>query len=340
MGIADGVGGWSRSNNSNIHPTPSALFAKRLMHNCVLELAVPPLLSASPLASLAYFASKSQPKPERMVLVRPMDTLPFFRLTTSSRQSSLETELEDELEQLSQGIDVLQILERAYDNTLKSAQSPKTLNNNGHAQEGGRQDETAGSSTALLAVLDHLPRYSDVASASASGGVENGPGTMKNYAAGSMSISFTTEEADKEMGYDAAIRIVHVGDCMGMLVRDEDIVWRTEEMWWNVRSFSFILSPSSSFRFVFHSFSRPFLFLPSGLHFLPYIPPPFLAFIPVSLLPHLLSSLILTPFLPVQHPSPTRPANTAPPTLSNGAHVHRPREEGRHPHPRKRRVER
>lgn len=27
-------------------------------------------------------------------------------------------------------------------------------------------------------------------------------------------------------GYDAAIRIVHVGECMGMLVCDEDIVWR------------------------------------------------------------------------------------------------------------------
>jgi len=84
-------------------------------------------------------------------------------------------------------------------------------------------------------VLDHLPRYSDVASASASAGVSvgasDGPGMMKNYAAGSMSVSFTSEEADKGMGCDAAIRIVHVGDCMGMLVRDEDIVWRTEEIW-------------------------------------------------------------------------------------------------------------
>ena len=49
----------------------------------------------------------------------------------------------------------------------------------------------AGSSTALLAVLDHLPIYSDVASA----GVEKGPPrTMKKYAAGSMSISFTSEK--------------------------------------------------------------------------------------------------------------------------------------------------
>ena len=32
----------------------------------------------------------------------------------------------------------------------------------------------------------------------------------------------------------AVIRIAHLGDCMGMLIRGEEIVWRTEEMWWNV----------------------------------------------------------------------------------------------------------
>jgi hypothetical protein len=37
----------------------------------------------------------------------------------------------------------------------------------------------AGSSTALLAMLDHLPRYSNVASASALGGVENRPRTTQ-----------------------------------------------------------------------------------------------------------------------------------------------------------------
>ena len=55
---------------------------------------------------------------------------------------------------------------------------------------------------------------SDITSASASAGVEKGPGTMKNYAAGSVSISFTSEEVVKEMGCDVAIQIVHVGDCM------------------------------------------------------------------------------------------------------------------------------
>lgn len=47
------------------------------------------------------------------------------------------------------------------------------------------------------------------------------------------------EECEGE--YDAVIKIAHVGDCMGMLVRDEEIVWRTEEMWWDVRvSFRFV----------------------------------------------------------------------------------------------------
>ena len=246
MGIADGVGGWSRSNNNRGHPTPSALFAKRLMHNCAAELSVPPLLSASPLplspSPLPPFTPN--PNPNRNAWYWSDLRTPSPPPSSSSQQRSLETELEDELEQLSQGIDVLQILERAYDNTLKSAQTPKSINNTRHEhqeEEGERQDETAGSSTALLAVLDHLPMYSDVASASASGGVEKDqPGTTKNYAAGSMSVSFTSEEADKGMGCDAAIRIVHVGDCMGMLVRDEDIVWRTEEMWWNVRFLFFL----------------------------------------------------------------------------------------------------
>lgn len=35
-------------------------------------------------------------------------------------------------------------------------------------------------------------------------------------------------------GGKAVMRIAHLGDCMGMLIRGEQVVWRTEEMWWNV----------------------------------------------------------------------------------------------------------
>ena len=44
------------------------------------------------------------------------------------------------------------------------------------------------------------------------------------------------EEPSKQGDYDAVMKIAHVGDCMGMLVRDEEIVWRSEEMWWSVSS--------------------------------------------------------------------------------------------------------
>lgn len=43
------------------------------------------------------------------------------------------------------------------------------------------------------------------------------------------------------------IRIAHLGDCMGMLIRGEEIVWRTEEMWWNFNT-PVQLGPSSSTR--------------------------------------------------------------------------------------------
>ena len=116
---------------------------------------------------------------------------------SSSRQWSLETEPEDELKQLSQGTNVLQIQEEAYDNTFKSAQSPKPINNR-HMEEG--QDKTAGSSTALLTVLNHLPRYPDLASA----GVEKGPGMTKNYAADSCPSPLTVKKLIK--GWDGTLR--------------------------------------------------------------------------------------------------------------------------------------
>jgi len=45
--------------------------------------------------------------------------------------------------------------------------------------------------------------------------------------------------------HDAVIRIAHLGDCMGMLVRGDDIVWRSEEMWWAFNT-PLQLGPASS----------------------------------------------------------------------------------------------
>ncbi|KAI0028658.1 hypothetical protein K488DRAFT_13655, partial [Vararia minispora EC-137] len=64
-----------------------------------------------------------------------------------------------------------------------------------------------GSSTALLAVLD-----------SASAGPHPHP---------------APEVSPPAPGCDAVLKIAHLGDCMGMLVRGEEIVWRSDEMWWS-----------------------------------------------------------------------------------------------------------
>ena len=91
--------------------------------------------------------------------------------------------------------------------------------------------------------------FSDVTSASAPARVEKGPpGTMKNYTGGSMSISFTSKEAEKGMRCDTNSSLWRFCGYVSM-------VWRTEEMWWNVRSIFF----SSS---VLTFFSLPLLSFP------------------------------------------------------------------------------
>jgi hypothetical protein len=169
--------------------------------------------------------------------------------------SALEEDLEESLEELSEGVDVLQILERAYDLTLKAhvvpavhlspnvSRSPSPDSStyppsNGqvpskpmHIPNSPSKPRTgsfskspkiemvplmSGSSTALLAVLDHVPRS------------EMGQSTRD-----STLPSISTTNLETADGYHAVIKIAHVGDCMGMLVRGEEIVWRSEEMWWN-----------------------------------------------------------------------------------------------------------
>ncbi|KAG6819221.1 hypothetical protein H0H93_014093, partial [Arthromyces matolae] len=126
LGVADGVGGWSSSSQKHLHPTPSALFARRLMHYTSAEL---------------------------------------------------ETELESHLNDLQDGFDVLTALERAYDNTINAHKTPTGA------------PLHSGSSTALVAVLS-----------------SSSP--------------------------QPTVSLAHVGDCMGMVVRDSEIVWRSDEMWW------------------------------------------------------------------------------------------------------------
>ncbi|KAF8645386.1 hypothetical protein AX16_007888 [Volvariella volvacea WC 439] len=229
MGVADGVGGWARCKHHkdvrtpSLH-SPSALFARRLMHYCSAELEFESR-KASASASPSFVSPKSSPKPGSP------STLPFgsHRGANSSRPvTELASELEDSLEALEEGIDVLMILERAYERTVKahvvpaptpsppldttipiSPSLPPTSPLNCALPTDAEPHMIpllSGSSTALIAVLDHVPPL-------------NGP-----------SIAATD---GPDHGCDAVIKIAHIGDCMGMLVRGEEIAWRSDEMWWN-----------------------------------------------------------------------------------------------------------
>ncbi len=214
MGIADGVGGWSRSARSGPcpipSPSPSALFSRRLMHFCSSEIDA--LMSA------------------------PVDDTSGHDHNVSELEESLHTSLEE----LSDGIDVLRILEHAYDSTVKAHLAPPN-------------PLTTGSSTALLAILDHsLPTHTP----------QFPEPPHKNYAAGSINLPLPEPPSDPDSKSSAShsptlspsdlsssdspahaayhnstpdnavLHIAHLGDCMGMLIRGDSIVWRSDEMWW------------------------------------------------------------------------------------------------------------
>ncbi|KAF4622016.1 hypothetical protein D9613_009171 [Agrocybe pediades] len=217
MGIADGVGGWSRSvPHSSQHPTPSALFSRRLMHFCAAEIEAlesHPVTNPPARPPTSQFSFQHHLKPRSPPPSHHYDTFSF---------AELEDSLHSSLEELSEGIDVLNILERAYDSTVKSHLAPSSLT---------PTPLTTGSSTALLAVLDHPP----------TGPLSQSPeAPHKNYAAGSLSSPEVLSEhaspedtnAAKAKPCDAVVRIAHLGDCMGMLIRGDKIAWRSDEMWW------------------------------------------------------------------------------------------------------------
>ncbi|THH20472.1 hypothetical protein EUX98_g8576, partial [Antrodiella citrinella] len=254
MGVADGVGGWSKSHrNANMQDsTPSALFAQRLMHFCSEE--VDAALDA-----------------ESSVFEDDLD------------------ELDDPLEELVDGLDVLMILERAYDKTMRvhvkhpeatngessgdervttssstSAAESTTTGENAHPYPASSSSSPTstphrpqpvplleGSTTALLAVLDHNPvlappsQNTSARVASPPSFLFPRPRTGLAYPQPKQKVRGARSQEEPRSG--AVIRIAHLGDCMGMLIRGEEIVWRTEEMWWNFNT-PVQLGPSSSTR--------------------------------------------------------------------------------------------
>ncbi|KZT01666.1 uncharacterized protein LAESUDRAFT_763533 [Laetiporus sulphureus 93-53] len=229
MGVADGVGGWSRvhpkAHAGENEPSPSALFARRLMHYCSEEVEAAGAESA-----------------------RDHD-LPFAGLDSTD----LYEELQDSLEELEDGLDVMMILEKAYEKTMRShvctesatpeseidgLDTPSLGASTISPSQGASSTRSSapsmssppslpapqhiplaeGSSTALLAILEHPSSKSGL-----HGSTPHLFHPIARHICGDTGIS--------DRG--AIIKIAHLGDCVGMLIRGDEIIWRTEEMWWN-----------------------------------------------------------------------------------------------------------
>ena len=206
MGVADGVGGWARTSSSHHNPpdaiysSPSALFARRLMHYTSAELSSPPHLFPLSNGSLEEIHDFGPP-----------------------------SELESHLSELSEGIDVLQILERAYERTVNAHVQP---------QHCGSPPLHTGSSTALVAVLDHVHAPpSNPGSATASESYDRSSSRTSRSSPPLESKNDPEVKLELPTSPVPVVKIAHIGDCMAMLVRGEEIVWRSEEMWWAVSRF-------------------------------------------------------------------------------------------------------
>ncbi|KAJ7056616.1 phosphatase 2C-like domain-containing protein [Mycena amicta] len=240
MGVADGVGGWARVKH--LGPSASALFARRLMHFCADEV---PL--HRPYSSLSPYPSPYDPTFSSPPYSLPPD--PWLEESESEDPEDLSAALEAELDELADGIDVLNILERAYERTLKAhvvpvPTEPSSLPSTSSSTpatplEPSRpwnllsppkaepQTKTvplrAGGSTALVAVLDYLP---------ASGSLPNRVEVGVENSAGLFDVVDPPHPDTAAAGMTPVLKVAHLGDCMGMLVRDGAIAWRSEEMWW------------------------------------------------------------------------------------------------------------
>ncbi|KIY44739.1 hypothetical protein FISHEDRAFT_50948, partial [Fistulina hepatica ATCC 64428] len=269
IGVADGVGGWSRVKAGS--PSPSALFARRLMHFSADE---------ADHAKRRRRSREAREKHDRSVSIHDSRSISSDNdecsLSDDARSEVSEDEStwsDDELEEVGNGIDVLMILERAYERTLAAHVVPSSSSDNdtrsgksrpGHTARGymrsvsmssieGRSASTsgsskpketvpllAGSSTALVAVLD----YASADHASMPSGMLTAINSHKQPHAPSSGTEkrspdpVTCERAAALHSIlpgpsrQAVVKVAHVGDCVAMLVRSGAIVWRSDEMWW------------------------------------------------------------------------------------------------------------
>ncbi|KAJ7036522.1 phosphatase 2C-like domain-containing protein [Mycena alexandri] len=261
MGVADGVGGWARVKHAAppTGPSASALFARRLMHFCADEVD----RASHPHSHAHSSQTHAQQHPHASTSSSrspPVDN-EYSDYEYDGAETGTEELLAAELDELADGLDVLRILERAYERTLGAHVVPapsSDLNSSAFDASPGIHDSTpvqlrnsapaastaeqepktipllAGSSTALVAVLDYVPRgevagFEVLASASGTAG-SGSTSTSTSTAAASATATAAKEDADAEL--TPVLKIAHVGDCMGMLVREGAVQWRSEEMWW------------------------------------------------------------------------------------------------------------
>ena len=171
----------------------------------------------------------------------------------------LYSELEDSLSDLEEGVDVLMILENAYERAIKAhvvnptpehsvppgPATPSRVPIQASLKPSPRPLK-AGSSTALLAVLEQPagrstntrtmrspppPNHRSRSASRCRSEPAEDPATMT---AGMGPVRSTSPSTPRTLAHqrDAVIKIANLGDSMAMLVRGRDIVWRSEEMWW------------------------------------------------------------------------------------------------------------
>ncbi|EIN04133.1 hypothetical protein PUNSTDRAFT_55722 [Punctularia strigosozonata HHB-11173 SS5] len=351
MGVADGVGGWSRlmakDAISRGEPSASALFARRLMHYCSAEVDAASYTSSSSTGKKTRFASGPSsaispsspiaiphrqrpppprapssffnPTPRRIFDIRQdqatsasAPTTPYLfehwgANTHICEQEALDDEAEEvradeegeraaveeedpDVDELQEGLDVLMILERAYESALKAHVVPKekaAVYASPAAAQGGREEtarkaseyppvpypprrpieiemergplraacasatgsgETVplmqGSATALVAVLDACPPSVSSSSSSAAS-PESDPDVLQ--AEPRLEERPREERQGEEEESGALLRIAHLGDSVGLLVRGGEVVWRSDEMWTSFNT-PYQLGPASAHR--------------------------------------------------------------------------------------------
>lgn len=170
------------------------------------------------------------------------------------------SELEDSLSDLEEGVDVLMILENAYERAIKAHVVNPTPEHSVSAapatstrvpiqplSKASPKPLKAGSSTALLAVLEQpTGRSANIRAKRSSSSSPNHRSRSVSrcrsepaedsaaIAAGMGPMPSTSAGIPRTLPHqrDAVIKIANLGDSMAMLVRGRDIVWRSEEMWW------------------------------------------------------------------------------------------------------------